>query len=146
MAQSIYSIRRMYQKPTGEAFSISVTRAYQNKMVPGRCSLDFWRILVRGKYNNVFYMHLAFNLGIYSTKTNSVDFLYISDQKTENVTHYTWDHSNVVTDFPGMQMHPLVFIFYRKLLPSCVNIQDSKAILRAILYVTLQPQDWTKLE
>ena len=60
------------------------------------------------------------------------------------MTHYTWDHSNIVNYLPGMQMHPLVFMFYRKPLLSYVNRQDSKAILRTILYV--QPQDCTMLE
>ena len=41
------------------------------------------------------------NSGIFFLKkTNSVDFFYISDPKTENVTHYTWDHSNIVNYLP----------------------------------------------
>ena len=92
-------------------------------------------------------MHLAFNSGmLFYKKLILLIFLYISDQKTENVTHYTWDHSNIVNYLPGTQMHPLVFMFYRKPLPSYVNRQDSKAILRTILYVPLQPQDCTMLE
>ena len=85
-------------------------------------------------------MRLAFNSGmLFYTKPILLIFLYISDQKTENVTHYTWDHSNIVNDLPGMQMHLLVFMLYRKLLPNYVNRQDSKAILQTILYVPLQP-------
>ena len=52
-------------------------------------------------------MHLALNSGILFYKKLILLIFYISDQKTENVPHFTWDHSNIVNYLPGMQIHVL---------------------------------------